>query len=65
MGLWTRILARYFVGGMVGVLIYAGLPADMIDLVKNDPEVMAGVTVAIGAGVEGVTVLARRRGWLT
>lgn len=65
MGLWTRILARYLVGGMVGVLAYAGLPADVIDMVKSDPEVTAAVTLAVGAGVEGLTVLARRRGWLT
>lgn len=65
MGLWTRILARYLVGALAGVLIYAGLPTDLVATVKADPEITTGATLAVAALVEWVTVMARRRGWLT
>lgn len=65
MGLWTRILARYLVGALAGLLLYAGLPADVVAMVKNDPEITAGIGLAVAALVEWLTVQARRRGWLT
>lgn len=65
MGLWSRILGRYLVGAMIGLLAYAGLPADVIDLVKSDPEVTAGVTLAVAGVIEWATNVARKRGWLT
>lgn len=65
MGLWTRILARYLVGALAGLLLYAGLPADVVAMVKSDPEITAGIGLAVAALVEWLTVLARRRGWLT
>lgn len=65
MGLWTRILARYLVGALAGLLLYAGLPADVVAMVKSDPEITAGIGVAVAALVEWLTVQARRRGWLT
>lgn len=65
MGLWTRILARYLVGALAGLLLYAGLPADVVAMVKSDPEITAGIGIAVAALVEWLTVLARRRGWLT
>ena len=65
MGLLTRILARYLIGALAGILIYAGLPKDLINMVRNDPEITAGMIALIGAGIEGVTVLVRRRGWFT
>ena len=65
MGLWTRILARYLVGALAGLLLYAGLPADVVAMVKSDPEITAGIGLAVAALVEWLTVQARRRGWLT
>lgn len=65
MGLWTRILARYLVGALAGLLLYAGLPADVVAMVKSDPEITAGIGIAVAALVEWLTVQARRRGWLT
>ena len=65
MGLWTRILARYLVGALAGLLLYAGLPADVVAMVKSDPEITAGFGLAVAALVDWLTVLARRRGWLT
>jgi hypothetical protein len=65
MGLWLRIAARYLIGGMAGLLAYAGMPADVIDVIRQDPEIVTGVTLALVATVEWVTVEARKRGWLT
>ena len=65
MGLWTRILARYLVGGLGGVLLYAGLPADVVAMVKADPEVSTGIALALAGLVEWLTVVARKNGWLT
>lgn len=65
MGLWSRILGRYLVGALVGLLAYAGLPHDVIEIIRNDPEITTGVTLAVAALIEWLTVQARRRGWLT
>lgn len=65
MGLWVRIASRYLIGALAGTLIYAGLPADLVEAIRNDPEIATGVTLALAAFVEWVTVVARRRGWLT
>lgn len=65
MGLWARILGRYIVGALIGLLAYAGLPADVIELVKNDPEITAGVTLAVAGVIEWATTVARKKGWLT
>ncbi len=65
MGLWSRILARYLVGALAGVLIYAGLPTELVEAVRNDPELTAGIGIAVAALVEWLTVVARNRGWLT
>lgn len=65
MGLLTRILARYLIGALAGILIYSGLPKDIVDMARNDPEIMTAMIALIGAGIEGGTVLARRRGWFT
>lgn len=65
MGLWARILGRYVVGALIGLLAYAGLPADVVAMVKADPEVTAGVTLAVAGLIEWATVQARKRGWLT
>lgn len=65
MGLWSRILARYLIGALAGLLVYAGLPPDVIEMVRTDPEIFAGVTLLMAGLVEWVTTVARRRGWLT
>ena len=65
MGLWSRILGRYLVGALIGLLAYAGLPADVVAAVRDDPEIMAGVTLAVAGLIEWATVQARKRGWLT
>lgn len=65
MGLWTRILGRYLVGALIGLLAYAGLPVDVIELVKADPEITAGVTLAVAGVIEWATTVARKKGWLT
>ena len=65
MGLWARILGRYAVGALIGLLAYAGLPADVVAAVKDDPEITAGVTLAVAGLIEWATVQARKRGWLT
>ena len=64
MGLWARILSRYFVGVLAGLLLYAGMPVDVVDAIKNDPELVAGVTIALAGLIEWMTVVARRRGWI-
>ena len=65
MGLWVRIFSRYLVGALAGLLLYAGLPADVVAAIKNDPEVTAGVGLGIAALTEWATMIARRRGWMT
>ena len=65
MGLWSRILARYLIGALAGLLAYAGLPPEVIEAVRTDPEIFAGVTLLMAGLVEWVTTVARRRGWLT
>lgn len=65
MGLWTRILTRYLIGVIAGGLLWAGVPPDVIEMVRNDPEIVAAVSIALAALVERLTVIARRRGWLT
>ena len=65
MGLWMRIAARYLIGGIGGLLVYAGMPADVVAFVREDPEIVTGVTFALIGAIEWVTVIARKRGWLT
>lgn len=65
MGLWARILGRYLVGALVALLAYAGLPADVVDVVRNDPEITAGVTLAVAGVIEWATTVARKKGWKT
>lgn len=65
MGLWARILGRYGVGAIVGLLLSIGLPADVADAIKDDPEIVAAVSLAIGGLIEWLTTVARKRGWST
>lgn len=62
MGLGSRILLRYLLGYFV---LYNVIPQDIAELIENDPEIALLVSGALAAGVEGVTVLARRFGWKT
>lgn len=65
MGLWMRIAARYLIGAMAGLMVWTGLPSEVVDMIMQDPEIVTGITLALAALVEWVTVVARRRGWLT
>lgn len=54
---FARILLRYGVGIVVGM--EAG------EMLAGDPDVVAVVALGIGAAVEAVYVLAKRKGWAT
>lgn len=53
----ARILLRYGVGIVVGM--------DAGDMLAGDPDVVALVALGIGAAVEAVYVIAKRKGWAT
>jgi hypothetical protein len=53
----ARIMIRYGAGAVIG--------ADMADVLAGDPDVITVAAAAIGAGVEAVYALAKRRGWAT
>ena len=60
MGPIARILARYLIGAGVAYGLWGqGLGAQI------EPDVVLIVSAALGAAVEGVYALARRRGWAT
>lgn len=65
MGLLIRILGRYAVGALAGLLAYAGLPPAVIDAIRNDPEIAALIGIGVAALIEWATMVARRHGWLT
>lgn len=65
MGLLIRILGRYAVGALAGLLAYAGLPPAVVDAIHNDPEIAALVALGVAGVIEWATVVARRAGWLT
>ena len=65
MGLWTRILGRYLVGALAGLLLYAGLPPELVAMIRDDPEISAGVALAVASLIEMLTDQARKRGWKT
>ena len=65
MGLWMRILARYLIGGLAGVLVWIGLPPEVVEAVRNDPEIVAAVALACAGLIEWITTVARRKGWMT
>ena len=53
----ARIVVRYVVGGTLGIEASAAI--------AGDPDIIAFVAVAIGAGVEAKYVYAKKRGWTT
>ena len=53
----VRILIRYGVGLVIG--------ADAADMLAGDPDVVTLAALALGAGVEIVYALAKRKGWAT
>lgn len=53
----ARILIRYAVGLIVG--------ADTAGILAADPDVITMAAVAIGAAVEVVYAIAKRKGWAT
>jgi hypothetical protein len=54
---WARISLRYGIGAVIG--------AAQGDALAADPDVVTAVALAIGAGVEAVYALAKRKGWAT
>jgi preprotein translocase subunit Sec61beta len=58
----ARILLRYLAGGLVAFGIIA--PEDA-QIIHTDPEIVMAVGLALGAIVEGVYALAKRKGWAT
>ena len=58
----ARIFLRYLAGGLVAFGIIA--PEDA-KIIHTDPEIVMAVGLALGAIVEGVYALARRKGWAT
>lgn len=53
----ARIILRYCVGAVVG--------AAQGDMLAGDPDVVSVIALAIGAAVEAVYVIAKRKGWAT
>jgi preprotein translocase subunit Sec61beta len=58
----ARIGLRYLAGGLVAFGIIA--PEDA-QIIHTDPEIVMAVGLALGAIVEGVYALAKRKGWAT
>lgn len=56
----ARIVARYLIGAAV---MYGLLGADLG--AQIEPDVVLIVSAVLGAAVEGIYALARRRGWAT
>ena len=53
----ARIILRYIIGGIVGMETGA--------ILAGDPDVVLYVALGIGAAVEGIYALAKRKGWAT
>lgn len=62
MMLLARIFLRYPAGFLLGLTL---LPPEVIEAIKNDPDMVALVGIALTGAVELVTVIARRLGWKT
>ena len=58
----ARIFLRYIAAALVS---YGILPIDVGAQVAVDPDLIAMTGAALGAAVEGVYALAKRRGWAT
>jgi len=54
---WARIGIRYLVGAIIG--------ADQAGVLAADPDVITVAALGIGAAVEGLYALAKRKGWAT
>jgi len=54
---WARIGIRYIVGAIIG--------ADQAGLLAADPDLITIVALGIGAAVEVLYKLAKRKGWAT
>lgn len=53
----ARIIIRYIVGIVVG--------ADSADMIAGDPDIVTIVALAIGACVEVLYSIAKKKGWST
>ena len=54
---YARIVLRYIVGAVVGM--------DAGDALAGDPDVVTVVALGIGAAVEVLYAVAKRKGWTT
>ena len=59
---YTRILMRYLAGILLAREI---VPPWLADQIANDPEIAAGVGLALAAVAEGAYALAKKIGWKT
>lgn len=53
----ARIFIRYIVGAVIG--------SETGNLLAGDPDVVFYVALGIGAGVEALYAMAKRKGWTT
>ena len=61
-GLLARIILRYPAGLLLGLTL---LPPDVIEAIKNDPDLVALVGIGLTAAIELYYKIAKRRGWRT
>lgn len=62
----SAVIARIALRYISGYLVFKGLvPQEIADMIANDPELAAGLGVAIMVLVEGAYGLAKRLGWAT
>lgn len=53
----ARIIIRYIVGAVIG--------SETGNLLAGDPDIVLYVALGIGAGVEALYAMAKRKGWTT
>jgi len=59
---WIRIALRYGAGILAAKAL---LPAEIADMIANDPELALAIAALIATGVEGIYAIAKRMGWQT
>ena len=53
----ARILVRYIVGAVIGM--------DAAQTIAGDPDVITVVALAVGAAIEALYAIAKKKGWAT
>lgn len=54
---YARIIVRYIVGAIIG--------ADAANVLSADPDLITVIALVIGAAVEALYEIAKRKGWAT